>query len=240
MRIINQNNYYRQYNPAFNSYRHIITNKAGDVLNRGDTCFFRWDLDFNNIIKFIENKYSYCDKVNIIAHACSDGEEVFSFTSKLLDTFGEEKAKKYLPIQAKDIEDEHLNLAKKGKYIIKSFEKDAFNFYLGRNFYNYFEYLSSDTIKRLQNLKDNVIFSKQNILEDVKTIDFQNTVLFARNFWHYLDEEDMDKLAMNLSHRMNKSSTLVIGNFDVEYGVNDILYHYGFDEKLENVYEKYK
>ena len=233
------------FNPAysninFKSYRHEIINKSGEIINRGDTCLYRWDLNFNELIKFLETKYKDVNKVNILAHACSDGEEIFSFLAKLIDMVGEENAKKYLPIEAKDIEEEHIRLAKKGKYEIKSFERDAVRFYLGRNFYNYFEYLSSDTIRALSNLRQNVIFSKSDIMVDIKKQNFDNTVMFARNFWHYLNYDNVDKLGKTLSKEMNKSSTLIIGSFDKEHGIDKYLCRQGFEETMENVFEIYK
>ena len=232
------------FNPAYNNvnfkhYRHEILNKSGRVINRGDTCLFRHDLDFDYFINFLEFKYCDVNKVNILAHACSDGEEVFSLVSKMIDSLSYKNAKKYLPIDARDLEEEHINIAKKGSYSIQSSENGAINFYLGDRLNNYFNHIKSNTVKVSPQLKNSVKFSQSNILDDVKNTDFNNTVLLARNFWHYLDDEDIDKLAMNLSHKMNKSSTLVIGDYDKQYNIDEILRRYGFFEsQINNVFEK--
>lgn len=234
------------FNPAYNninfrSFRHEVVNKSGHVINRGDTCLFRHDLDFNYLINFLEYKYCDVNKVNIIAHACSDGEEVFSLISKMINSLGYKNSKKYLPVEARDIEPEHIKIAQKGKYSIKSFEKGAIDFYLGSEFSNYFKILHTDIIRVAPKLKKYAKFSQSDIMEDAKTIDFNNTVLLARNFWHYLDEENIDKLAMILSHRMNKSSTLIIGDYDKQYNIDEILRRYGFFEtQIYNVFEKIK
>ena len=232
------------FNPAYNnlnfkSFRHEILNKSGRVINRGDTCLFRCDLDFDYLINYLEFKYCDTPKVNIIAHACSDGEEVYSLISKMIDSLGEKASKKYLPIEAKDIVKDHIDIAKKGRYTIESYERGAISYYLGDKFNDYFYYINKNRVKISPLLKKNVNFNKGNILEDCKTIDFDNTVLLARNFWHYLDKNNIYKLAHTLSQRMNKSSALVIGDYDKEYNIDKILRNYDFYEtQVKNVFEK--
>ena len=227
-------------NVSFQHFRHDILNKSGRVINRGDTCLFRTDLDFDYLINFLEYKYRDVDKVNIIVHACSDGEEVFSLVSKLVDMLGFNNAKKYLPVDARDILKDHIDIANKGQYFVESYERDAMNFYLGDSLLDYFSFVKRNVVNVSQKLLNCAKFSQSNILDDVNNIDFNNTVLFARNFWHYLEEEDIDKLAMMLSQRMNISSTLVIGDFDKQFKIDEILRKYKFYEtKVPNVFEKY-
>lgn len=235
------------FNPAYNnlnfkSYQHAVLNKYGAVVNRGDTCLFRWDLDSAGLIKYLEKKYAGVDKVNLIAHASSVGEEVYSFIAVMLNMLGSDKAMKYLPVKAFDKEQHFVDIAKRGEYTVKSFEKGAIDYYLGSCFNNYFDYLDVNRVKVRSEFQNLVKFFQSDILEDVKNINFDNTVLFARNFWHYLDEEDIYKLAMNLSHRMNKSSTLIIGDFDKQFNIDRILNNYGFKESgtVGNVFENFK
>ncbi len=233
------------FNPAYNinfkHFRHEILDRSGHVISRGDTCLFRNDLDFDYLVNFLEYKYRDSDKVNIIAHACSDGEEIFSFISKMIDSLGYKNSKKYLPVDARDVNKSFIEIAKEGQYSLKSYETGAIDFYLGENLTQYFSFLNPNLVKVSKFLKECVNFSQSDILDDVKSIDFNNTVLFARNFWHYLDDEDIDKLAMILSHRMNKTSTLIIGDFDKQYNIDRILRRYGFYEtKVSNVFELYK
>ena len=54
-------------------------------------------------------------------HACSDGEEVYSFLGVLISRL-RDKAAKFLPVAAKDIDAEHIKLAKKGIYNITNTE----------------------------------------------------------------------------------------------------------------------
>ena len=231
------------FNPAYNinfkSYRHEILDKYGNVINRADTCMFRWDLDFDYLINFMEYKYRDADKVNIIAHACSDGEEIYSFISKLIDSLGLNNAEKYLPVMARDIEPLHIAVAKKAEYRISPQEEPAIDYYLGENFFKYFNYISPNIIKPVSNLSKYVNFAQSDIMEDAKTLDFKNTVLLARNFWHYLGDDNIYKLAKILSERMDKSSTLVTGGYDQRYGVENVLLECGFCKtRLNHVFEK--
>ena len=101
----------------------------------------------------------------------------------------------------------------------------------------------SDTEVSAKNImKNHVKFLQSNILDDVNLINFDNTILLARNCWHYLGEDKIDILARKLGNKMNESSTLVIGDFDKQYHVDKILNRYGLTESkfVENLFEKNK
>jgi len=242
MITINQTN--NKYSPTFKEYKHAITNNAGVVVNRGDTCLFRQDLEFDKLIHYLEKKYNNIAKVNIIAHACSDGEEAYSFVSKLLDMIGMEKANKYLPFSAHDINDEHLKFAANGKYKIKQYEYISLFKNLGSRLKNYFELigdgLSDNLVTVKESLKQHVTFKKSNIVEDIGGMQLKNTVLFARNVWPYLSNNDANKLAKELSEKMDGTSTLVLGDFDKMYNIDVLLYKYDLIESdiVDNVFEK--
>ncbi len=259
MITLNSVNLYNQ--PSFGIYFNKVNGENGKLLYRGDTKICRDDIYFPEVIDFLENKYTSVPKVNVVMHACSDGEEVYSFLGVLHSKLGEKSAK-YLPVTAKDIEGEHLNLAQKGIYYVGKSEYDIANDCMNGNFYKYFNllpYIDDDNappqyliegkgsknelypkrIKVNDLIKKSVKFEQSDILEDVNHIDFKNTVLFARNFWPYLDKKDMHQLAKRLSERMDSSSTLIIGDFDKEEAdLGSVLKMYGFQEtSAENVYE---
>lgn len=238
------NNYDSKYLPTFKSYKHEVFNQNGTIKYRGDTCMFRGDLDFTKIVNFFENKYKDISKVKVIIHACSDGEEVYSFIAKLLDSIGIQKASKYFPVSARDIDEGHINLAKSGKYTIEDFEQYFINSNLSNGYKQYFDNnginFSRICISAKENLKNHVNFSTSNILDDVKSNKLKNTVLFARNFWPYLSKEDAKKLAKYLSYNMDNSSALIIGNFDKSYNIDFLLNEYGFieDDSIANLFLK--
>lgn len=237
------------HNPSFGIFFNKVHNEEGDLRYRGDTVLCRDDLYFPEVVDYLDNKYKNVPKVNVVMHACSDGEEVYSFLGVLKSRL-KEKAAKFLPLSAKDIDPNHLMLAQKGVYDITDTEFVMANEYMNGEFYNYFEPMplrgrdyplikSAKTVKVEHSLKSLVNFSRGDIMEDAKKIDFKNTVLFARNFWPYLENDGREKLVKTLAQRMDKSSTLIIGDYDkFDANLDLLLEKYGFEEKIENVFEK--
>lgn len=237
------------YNPTFGIFFNNVNDTNGELKYRGDTVMCRDDLYFPEVVDFLDNKYKNVPKVNVIIHACSDGEEVYSFLGVLISKL-KEKAAKFLPLTAKDINSKHIKLAQKGIYNITMSEYMIANDCMNGDFYNYFKLIPrkrpkdprlkyTTTVKVDNTLKSLVNFSQGNILEDVQKADLKNTVLFARNFWPYLSAIGKDKLAQYLSEKMDPTSTLIIGDYDKEEAHIDwLLKNYGFVEtKIKNVYE---
>ncbi len=239
----------KSHNPSFGIFFNNVNNEDGEIRYRGDTVICRDDLYFPDVIDFLDNKYKNTPKVNVIIHACSDGEEVYSFLGVLISKL-KEKAAKFLPLKAKDIDREHLKLAKRGVYNITNTEFLMANEYMNGEFFNFFEIMpkqgsndprlkNTKTIKVEYSLKSLVDFKQSDILTDVLKINLKNTVLFARNFWPYLSHQDRLKLAKNLSNKMDSTSTLIIGDYDKECNTDEILKAAGFVETaVDNVYEK--
>lgn len=231
-------------NVNFGMYLHTVRNNVGRLIYRGDTSIFRNDLDWTKVCQFILDKYKDAPDVQIIVHACSDGEEVYTLVSKLLTMETEENLKKYFPIIARDIDKEHIALAKKGVFEMESFEESGAKFYLKNKLYKFFNPLKigkSTTIQATDILKNKVQFEVSDILEDVDKLHFRNKILFARNFMPYLSLENKAKLIDKLAKRFDSTSTLIIGDYDKEYGVDRILRQWGFRESsIENVFEKPK
>lgn len=239
----------KTYNQSFGTFFNTVPNDDGKLRYRGDTIMCRADLDFPELVNYLDNKYRNVPKVNVIMHACSDGEEVYSFLGVLISRL-KEKASKFLPVSAKDIDSNHLKLAKRGVYNITKSEYINANRCMDGKFYNFFEPMplrgSKDprlkyttTVKAEHSLKSLVKFEQSNILEDAQNLNFSNTVIFARNFWPYLSSQERNKLLLNLSKKMDSSSILIIGDFDQDNtNIGMLLRKYGYVEKLDNVFEK--
>lgn len=240
------------HSPSFGIFFNDVKYDDGELRYRGDTVLCRDDLYFPEVVDFLDNKYKNTPKVNVIMHACSDGEEVYSFLSVLISRL-KDKASKFLPLSARDIDSEHLKLAKRGVYDITNTEFMMANDYMNGEFFNFFELMpkqgsndprfkNTNTVKVEHSLKSLVDFKQSDILTDVKNTNFKNTVLFARNFWPYLSVDEQKKLAQTLSKRMDESSTLIIGDYDREQAnIDTLLRMYGFEEtKAVNVFEKRK
>lgn len=59
-------------------------------------------------------------------------------------------------------------------------------------------------------------------LKEYKIIEHKNSIVFAKNFWPYLSDEDKIRLAFRLSGRMKQNCTLAIGEFDLENRWSDL------------------
>lgn len=232
----------------FGTFFRNVESEDGKIVYRGDTAICRNDIYFPDVIDFLDNKYKNTSKVNVVMHACSDGEEAYSFLSVLLAQL-KEKAAKFLPLDARDIDLNHLRLAKRGIYNITKSEYEIANESLNGNFYMFFEPMPSlgskdprlkytKTVKVEHSLKSLVKFKQADIIEDVKHMDLKNTILFARNFWPYLPTNRVVELADLLSEKADNSFTLIIGDYDRV--IVDLLRDKGFVEVAENIFEKPK
>ena len=221
----------RQSNPYNINYRansRWVCDKYKNKLYRTTTYFFREDLDWENLIKYLCQKYKNVPKVNFINHACSNGMEPFSFLVSLM-IHAPENVKKFTPILAKDINHENILMAKNGECGASSNDfmrihkatngryKDFFSLKRDNNTNELF------TICPKENLTDKIIFEEGDIFKDIDTMPKDNTFLCCRNFWAYLPTEKREELALKLSERLNPSSTILIGYHDLSEGNADLL-----------------
>ena len=151
-------------------------------------------------------------------------------------------AKKFFPLNAKDIDAENIKREKRGIYSIIRGEKDAFEFYLGHeNISKYFRnifVIPNSVEPNPKTIKNKVNFKRANIFDDMLEISKPNTVLMFRNCTRYFTEAERQKLVKELAKNMAKSSLLVIGDDDKdECCFHIMLKNSGFIEtSVENVY----
>lgn len=194
------------------------------------TCFFRNDINWQDIVKTLEHKYKNTDKVNVIVHACSSGEEPLSLALRLDDELGE-NAKKYFPITAKDYDATNIKMAKSGYFNINDDEYTAFKKFTKfnrRNFIMSESNVGKYLITNQGGVVKNLNFSQADIINDIDNIPSDNTVLFCRNFWPYLKISEQKDAIKKLGEKLKSSSMVVIGCFDTYYGVDKIFVQNGF------------
>lgn len=227
--------------PTFTSCSGDVKDPDGNLLYRINTRLFRTDLMWDDFADFLFEKYKNEEKVNVICHACSAGYEPYSLVSLLKVRYGE-GADKFLPIKAKDIDKDCIEMAQKGFLNINMAERMYAEFCLKGQFLKYFKKLSGDVkeekVKVVDELMQNVLFEMAGIKDSQKEISKDNTVLFFRNVWAYLDTGDIVDLAGRLAANMKNNSLLVIGEWDKEYGIDKLIEAFGFREThIMNVYE---
>ena len=244
-----------------------------ELAYRNDTCFFRDAFFWEKLTNYFEQKFSKTNKVNVYCYGCSDGSEPYTFAMKVLAR-GEDFALKFLPIQARDIDGIAICKALEGEYKLDKNEifhveqslADGFVIvdedvikikkYKSSNLRDYFDYseysrdyLMPDgklEVKAKDVLKKTVKFAMGDIFEDYKNINPVNSVVFARNFWPYVeDSKKCGKFFADLYKHLYNGSLFIIGQYDNSIfptqttSVKEELLKAGFKEtEVENVFEK--
>ena len=237
-------NYYTLPKAQFKANNRRICSKNGDLMYKTTTYFFRDDLCWDAFITLLRNKYKTASRVNIINHACSNGEEPYSLAVKLIHSLGE-NAEKFFPINAKDIDSDNINSAKAGRMGIILNDIYRINGYTNNNIRTYFQYekalnpMNDLVLTPKENIKDKVKFTKADIFDDIDTMPGHNTVLLCRNFWPYLAPAKRELLAQKLSAQLDRTSLLVTGDFDDSINISKMLKHKGFiDTGIPRIFTK--
>ncbi len=234
-----------KYNtPAFHGNRRSVFDKKGALMYKTTTYFFREDLNWDRFVSLIRDKYREAEKVNIINQACSNGQESYSLVVKLIQKLGE-KAEKYFPIKAGDIDYDNIESAKRGHLGIKLPDIYKINNCTNNRLTDFFSFDKAKNPENdlvlipKNNIKDKVEFACSDIFQDVERLPEENTVLLCRNFWQYLSPDLRETLASKLSQKLNKTSLISIGEHDSACNADKLLEKYGFIYAgVEHVYTK--
>lgn len=242
-----------QYNnlinqPAFKSNSRVSTDESGNIVNRNRTMFLRNDLNWTKFVDYLDEKYDGVKKPTIYCYACSDGSEPYTLAMMLISKLGEEKAQKFFPIIAKDIDSAFLDDANDGNVYLTEADfhkiddktkRSIFKFFdLGEKFkdpnvkeeWPFMDKIEDDFIKingeivfpaKVKDiLKKAVVFEQANILDDIQNVKSDNSVVMFRNAWKYLGDDGIESLLKSLSDNLNESSICNIGEFDTDSDVN--------------------
>lgn len=208
---------------------------------------FREGIEWNKFPKTLEDRFKDKKQVNLISHACSDGSEAYSMAIMLIEKLGYERAKKFLPIKALDINKDIIDFAKSGyiELIDEDLEcledlgidpKKYFTYEQGQNIKTPHDYTDEDegeftTYRVSEKLRSCVEFQTGDVLDDLENLeDDSNTVLFFRNALFFLTPEDREKFLHKVDGKLNGKSLLVLGSNDYHYcsGVKKIPKKTGF------------
>ncbi len=210
------------------------------VFTRSDTSMFRWDINWNEFGKYLEDRFSSDKKVNTYIYACSKGLEAYSLSILLQNKF-EKDASKFFPVIAKDIDkniiENNIKAQKNGEIevdpdaceVIFTFKDGCTEEENYRRADKYIAvYLDKYAVEHA-NLREAAIsdieFSCANILEDLDNIDNKNpSIVMCRNMWPYVDNKEYEDFANKLYKRLAPGSIVVIGSF----------FDYMGDYKVEN------
>ena len=89
------------------------------------------------------------------------------------------------------------------------------------------------------NIESKVIFEQSDMLKDMFKIPSNNTVLFCKNVFPYLANGEEYNLVKQISKQLDASSAIVLGCFDISYGIDKLFEKEGFKHTSQyNVMEK--
>ena len=245
---INFNTYNPYSSMNFGSCSREYRNNGNPVYT--STYFFRDDIEWYDLVKFVENNFKNKDKVNVYSLACSDGSEPYTFAMTVLDNIPQKEQPKYLPVYASDIDEEVIKAAQSGKINIDDLDLDTLWNYTERKFFDYNgegikipnDQMQPERIKSYTpkpELAQSVKFERADILEKINSIkDDGNTVVLCRNVFPYLTRGYAKEVAKAAGNRLKKGSLFVIGEFDRTTEIESELRRAGFEKKLPYVFRK--
>lgn len=241
------------------TYRKVYKPNSTILLDHeSSTSFYNAGLQWNKFFNHFIEKFKDVEKVNIFSLACSDGSEAFSTAMLLISKLGD-KAKKYFPITAVDLDDEVMHLARSGYIDLSAKDELLINKYTGNKLNTFFEqtnlsHLSNKiggtdnrillTRFKIKNiLRDKVKFITEDVHDYVDKMPDENNIIFCRNCWPYLQsnsKKNINDFVKKLSSKMDTKSYLITGNYDGLFCPLSYKNMHGFSmsETFDNVYDK--
>lgn len=250
-----QNNYSKPVNFSGN-YLTVYAENGKDILYKKFTSAFREPFEHEKFPLFVHNRFKDAPKVTFVNHACSSGEETFSFDAMFIDSLGAEDAKKFFPIFAFDFDRENIIAAKSGKFTAYADEIYRMKKYLSNpnKYFNFNEkycrLVENPLSPAMGNpvevaakpiLTDNIRFFRSNIYDDICRIPDKNVIFSSRNFWLWQSDEQRHWLVDRMSDKFKDTSSLImIGDADMlATDIHDLLLNKGFDPtEIQYVYAR--
>ena len=197
-------------------YDHIINDKTGDSVNilvdkitTNHTFFMR---EAEHFKFFKEEVLSYMSEaikekdLRTWCAACSTGEESYTLAMLIKDHFKNSNVLWDTKILATDISNKVLDTARKGIY--KSEKISSLPLYW-RN--NYFRKADEDSVVVTDNIKNEVLYRKFNLMENIYPFKKKFHVIFCRNVMIYFDNATKEKLIRKFYEIMEYGGYLFIG-----------------------------
>lgn len=220
------------------------------------TSFFRTDLDkryddevlaWEELRGVLREQFGKADCVHTYDFACSDGSEAYSLALCLTDEFKDESSK-FFPIFALDFDSLMINRAKSAK--IPCTRQDILRMCENLSFSTQDEFLieeanSNNSRYRYvfcpsEKLSSKINFKLGRIEDEIGNVEKSNSLVFCRNVWPYFDRDDAVELLNKLLDKLDSSSLLVIGQFDMTKTVKQTLLNNGYYSVAPYVYKKGK
>ena len=180
-----------------------LTEALINLATNNETAFFRDKNPFELIGHLLENKLSDCKNIRFLSLPASTGQEAYSLLFTLLNSKVDSK---YFQIDAKDIDTNALEKAKRGNY-------NRFEMMRGisdKDKERYFSTEGSGSVVK-EDFRKLINFSQYNLLED-KLIKDHYDVIFLRNVLFYFKEDLRKEILSQVAGSLKRGGVIILGN----------------------------
>lgn len=223
--INSDSTHFKSATPTFTAWNRYVL-KDGDIAklsHRNDTSFARCNRGvkkyWEDLIDYLAKKYGENKNVNVYFYGCSDGSESGTYVMTVLSRQPKEIAENLLRnIKAVDFDRAAIDKANSNTYEINKHEITRLRELLGDKVYDYFlNFPKNDVLSAKVKLSDivtsKIYYEHADVMDDVKNINGDNNIVFAKSFWSYL-EDKVSLLAKNMRDNIGENSTLILSSFD--------------------------
>lgn len=205
------------FNSFTDYFNYIVNDKSGqavitmvDKITTNHTFFMREADHFyyfrDKVLPYLASTVREKD-LRIWCAACSSGEESYTLAMILDEYFDQEKKGWDTRVLATDISEKVLDIAAKGVY---DNERIAPLPALWKQ--NYFRKLSQEKSIITEKIRNEVIYRKFNLMEDIFPFRKKFHVIFCRNVMIYFDIETKNRLVNKFYDHMEHGGYLFIGH----------------------------
>lgn len=198
-------------------FQYIISDKTGiaartlvDKITTNHTFFMRerdhFDFFKDKVLPFLKDSVKDND-LRIWCAACSTGEESYTLAMIIDQFFGKEKLLWDTKILATDISEKVLHTAKKGVYSNENLSPLPSHWKL-----SYFNKYDQDHYILKDEIKNEVIYRKFNLIESIFPFKKKFHTIFCRNVMIYFDNETKTELVNKFYDYMENGGYLFIGH----------------------------
>lgn len=198
-------------------YQYLLSDKSGNAMvtfvnkmTTNHTFFMREAAHFyffkDTVLPFLENTVKDKD-LRIWCAGCSTGEEPYTLAMIIDEFFNSEKSCWNTKILATDISEHALNLAKAGIYSNESVVPLPPNWK-----FTYFIKQDPNHARVIETIRDEVIYRKFNLIDDVFPFKRKFHAIFCRNVMIYFDQETKIRLINKFYDHMERGGYLFIGH----------------------------
>lgn len=197
-------------------YNYIIADKSGravitliDKITTNHTFFMREAEHFyyfrDKVLPYLSGTVKDND-LRVWCAACSTGEESYTLAMIIDEYFGKDKALWDTRILATDISEKVLNTARQGIY-----DKDSIKTLPAPWRLSYFKKYDEDNYILTDRIKNEVIYRKFNLMENVFPFRKKFHTIFCRNVMIYFDYETKVKLINKFYNHLEYGGYLFVG-----------------------------